>query len=446
MARPVTRSNAMAERPASWIGTLRHGVIRPLWRWRVELAIVAAPVAVQHMLAGPMTDVSAVLVTAAIGGSLVVWPRSRRWLRTRIARARVRRAWWRACVDAGLAWPTERGPRIERLRAVPAGWLLRVRVLRGQSVDLVAGRAELLAANMGLRDVRVTRDGANAALCDVFLVTRDPLAHSGALAWPRAAASALSVWQPIPVGVGEHGVSVSVQLPERHLLVGGEPGAGKSVGLSMIAATGALDPNCRLWLLDGKLVELAAWEPAAERLAGPDMDEAIAVLEQLRETMDARYRVLLERGQRKVEVADGLPLHLLLCDELAFYLAHPERKARQAFGELLRDLVARGRAAGVIVVAATQKPASDVIPTSLRDLFGFRWALRCNTPQASDTILGQGWASQGWDASTVPAGQRGVGLLLHEEAAPIRLRSFYLPDSAIDAIVRRAVALRGAGS
>jgi FtsK/SpoIIIE family len=446
MARPVTRSNATAHRSAGWIATLHDGVIRPLWRWRVELLILAAPAALQRLLAGPLSDVQAALV-AATGGVLVVWwPRSRRWVRSLLAGARVRRAWWRACVDAGLACPAQRGPRIEELRAAPAGWLLRVRVLRGQSADLVADRAELLAASIGLRDVRVSRDRANAALCDVFLVTHDPLAASGALPWPMGTADSLSVWQPIPVGVGEHGELVCVQLPERHLLVGGEPGAGKSVALSMIAATGALDPNCRLWLLDGKLVELAAWEPAAERLAGADMDAAMDVLEELRETMDARYRVLLDRGQRKVAPADGLPLHLLVCDELAFFVAHPDRKARQAFAELLRDLVARGRAAGVIVVAATQKPGSDVIPTSLRDLFGFRWALRCNTPQASDTILGQGWASQGWDASKVPASQRGVGLLLHEQAAPVRLRSFYLADAEIDAIARRAAALRGGGS
>ena len=49
----------------------------------------------------------------------------------------------------------------------------------------------------------------------------------------------------------------------------------------------------------------------------------------------------------------------------------------------------------MIVCAATQKPGADVVPSALRDLFGFRLALRCNTPQASDTILGQGWASAG---------------------------------------------------
>ena len=40
------------------------------------------------------------------------------------------------------------------------------------------------------------------------------------------------------------------------------------------------------------------------------------------------------------------------------------RSARE-FAELLRDLVARGRAAGVIVCAATQKPASDVVPVGV---------------------------------------------------------------------------------
>ena len=79
--------------------------------------------------------------------------------------------------------------------------------------------------------------------------------------------------------------------------------------------------------------------------------------------MEARYRELLARGKRKVTREDGLPLHLVACDELAFYLGAEDRKQQREFAELLRDLVARGRAAGVIVCAATQKPASDVVPT-----------------------------------------------------------------------------------
>ena len=109
---------------------------------------------------------------------------------------------------------------------------------------------------------------------------------------------------------------------------------------------------------------------------------------------------------------------MLACDELAFYLLAEDRKQRTAVAELLRDLVARGRAAGVIVCAATQKPAADVVPSALRDLFGFRLALRCNTRDASDTILGvRAGRASGHDASSIAPGQRGVGLLLAEDGA-----------------------------
>ena len=96
----------------------------------------------------------------------------------------------------------------------------------------------------------------------------------------------------------------------------------------------------------------------------------------------------------------------------------------------------------MIVCAATQKPAADVVPSALRDLFGFRLALRCNTPQASDTILGQGWASSGYSAAQIAPGQRGVGLLLAEDGLPVRMRGFHLDDEDVAAIAGRASALR----
>jgi S-DNA-T family DNA segregation ATPase FtsK/SpoIIIE len=83
-----------------------------------------------------------------------------------------------------------------------------------------------------------------------------------------------------------------------------------------------------------------------------------------------------------------------------------------------------------------------VVPSALRDLFGFRLALRCTTPQASDTILGQGWASQGHNAATIAPGERGVGYLLAEDGLPVRLRTFYLSDREIAGLAARAGGLR----
>ena len=84
-----------------------------------------------------------------------------------------------------------------------------------------------------------------------------------------------------------------------------------------------------------------------------------------------------------------------------------------------------------------------MVPTFLRDLFGFRWALRCSTPQASDTILGSGWASEGYSAASIDPAARGVGLLLQEGGVPARLRACYLDDRDLAELARRAEYVRG---
>jgi DNA segregation ATPase FtsK/SpoIIIE, S-DNA-T family len=202
-------------------------------------------------------------------------------------------------------------------------------------------------------------------------------------------------------------------------------------------------PSWRLTLFDPKLVELAVWQGSAARLVGPNVEEAIEVLKQLIGELDDRYRHLLANRARKVTQGDGLPLHLVGVEELAYFTNGPDRKAAQAFSTLLRDFVARGRAAGMVTVATTQKPSADVVPTFLRDLFGFRWALRCSTPQASDTILGSGWASEGYSAAQIDPAARGVGLLLQEGGVPVRLRSCWLDDLDLAELARRAEQLRG---
>jgi hypothetical protein len=413
-----------------------------LWGFRLELALFALLVVAQRALARALGEVAATVVVASAVVGILASPGLRRTLASRLRCAALRRAWARAAGDSGLSAGPFRCPRVLATTPVAAGDELVVRVRRGQSVADVENRCDQLAACLRVREVRVLRDRADGALARVMLVRRDPFEGAALLPWPHSNTESMSLWDPVPLGVDERGELVQVGLVERNVLIGGEPGAGKSVALSTLVALAALDRDTRVWLLDGKLVELAVWAPVAERIVGPNGDEAIGVLRELQAVMEERYRDLLARGLRKVRREDALPLHLVVCDELAFYVSLPDRKQRQEFAELLRDLVARGRAAGIIVVAATQKPGSDVVPTALRDLFGFRLAMRCNTPQASDTILGQGWASAGADASTIPGGQRGVGYLLAEGERPERIKGFHLSDEEGREVAERASAQR----
>ena len=88
-----------------------------------------------------------------------------------------------------------------------------------------------------------------------------------------------SMFDPVHLGRDEYGEHVHVNLAERNMLLGGEPGAGKSSGLNLITAHGALSHDCKLILVDGKQVELGLWRACADMFIGPSIKDAIAAFE-----------------------------------------------------------------------------------------------------------------------------------------------------------------------
>jgi len=253
----------------------------------------------------------------------------------------------------------------------------------------------------------------------------------------------LSIYQPVHVGKDEFGEPVYVELAERNMLIGGEPGGGKSSAINLITAHGALSGDCRLILIDGKQVELGPWRGCADRFVGPSITDALETTRWLQNLMNERYDRLVAAGLRKITPASGEPVYLVIIDEYAYFSATVGKKPdREEFAALVRDLVARGRAAGVIVILATQRPSHQVIDPSLRDLFGYRWAFRCTTDSSSDVVLGHGWAGQGYTAATIDPLARGVSWLLAETGVPRRIKTAYLTDAHIKYLAAYAAQLR----
>jgi len=253
----------------------------------------------------------------------------------------------------------------------------------------------------------------------------------------------LSMFGPVHLGIDENGEAVYVYLGERNMLLGGEPGGGKSNALNLIVAHGALSHDCKLILIDGKQVELGPWRFCADQFIGPSMADALDCARQLQQIMNDRYDKLLAAGLRKITPDTGEPVYLVVIDEYAYFSATVgDKRQRDEFAALTRDLVARGRAAGVIVILATQRPSHQVIDPSLRDLFGYRWAFRCTTDSSSDTVLGHGWAGEGYTAASIDPLARGVSWLLSETGTPRRIKAAYLADGDIAHLAAYAAQLR----
>ncbi|ETK36098.1 FtsK/SpoIIIE domain-containing protein [Microbispora sp. ATCC PTA-5024] len=330
-----------------------------------------------------------------------------------------------------------------------SGWVATVEPKAGvPAAKLIKRQPEIAAAfGVGMPQVAIDPARGHNGRVTIECFDDDPLSGDPVPSPLVPRADPFDIWrEKVHVGLDARGRAVKFSLIERSLLVGGEAGSGKSSADHNVLGAVALDPHARMWLIDGKGgADLLDYEQIAHRfLAEPDPKACYDVALELQEVMEDRYRGLKRAGQRKVTAENwedlGMPLEFLHIDEIQRFTTDDE------FGKkivkVLWDLVSRGRASGIVLSAATQRPAAEVVPTLLRDILSIRWALRCTTPQASDTILGQGWAGRGYNASTIDSTQRGAGLLLAEGAMPVWLRSCFIDDNDVAAITRRAYRLR----
>ena len=253
----------------------------------------------------------------------------------------------------------------------------------------------------------------------------------------------------IPFGVEDSGVPLCLGLLETNQLLGGIPGGGKSGGLTALLAGISRLENVALVGLDPKKVELAGWAPRFTRIAKTE-SYATTLLEALVEEMERRYDWLVDHGLKKLtptEFSLARPLLVIVIDELADLVSigveRGEKEAELQRSTMIRRLIAKGRAAGIVVITATQKPQSSVIPTELRDLIQQRIAYSTTTVDMSDTILGSGMGRNGGLAHEIPATQKGMCYVVSETSrTPVRARTYWVPDDQVAGLAADTAHLR----
>ena len=196
------------------------------------------------------------------------------------------------------------------------------------------------------------------------------------------------------VGQGIKGTLVQKIQPLPHLLISGATGGGKSVFFrSTMLSLLKSSPHIQLYLLDLKRgVEVKEFAALPNVRTAADEIEATNVLEALVEEMHRRYEILEQSGHKSIDSErDKLDLIIVGIDEAAALLGRgASETARKCMGELAR----LARAAGIHLIAATQKPVKEAISTEIVDNLSGRMTFKMISTAASNVAMGGNYAQK----------------------------------------------------
>ncbi|MBM3939566.1 MAG: DNA translocase FtsK [SAR202 cluster bacterium] len=241
---------------------------------------------------------------------------------------------------------------------------------------------------------------------------------------------------PVALGVGSAGEPTAIDLLTMpHLLIAGATGSGKSVCINTIIASLIKDQHpskVRMLLIDPKRVELTPYN-GIPHLVNPVVVEPDRVVRLMRgavEEMLRRYKLLEEAGSRNIQSynknprAKGkLPYFVICIDELADLMMTSAVDVEQCIIRLAQ----LGRATGIHMIIATQRPSVNVITGLIKANMPSRMSFSVASQIDSRTILDTAGAEKLLG--------RGDMLFLPSDAAkPRRIQGVYISEEEAEAL------------
>ncbi|MCH9009010.1 MAG: DNA translocase FtsK, partial [Chloroflexi bacterium] len=241
---------------------------------------------------------------------------------------------------------------------------------------------------------------------------------------------------PVAFGKGSGGETVVIDLAKMpHLLIAGATGSGKSVCLNAIISCLIMEKSpaeLRLLLVDPKRVELTPYNGVPHLLTPVvvESEQVIGLLKgMIREMMD-RYRRMEEVSVRNIDgfnkrfPENKMPFMVIVVDELADLMMTAAFEVEQAFCRLAQ----LGRATGIHLIIATQRPSVDVVTGLIKANFPSRASFAVTSHIDSRTILDTTGAEK----------LLGRGDMLYmpiDASRPERIQGVFISDKEIENLV-----------
>lgn len=250
----------------------------------------------------------------------------------------------------------------------------------------------------------------------------------------------------VPLGKDVNGNVITADLTKMpHLLIAGSTGSGKSVAINGIITSillNAKPSQVKLMLIDPKKVELGVYN-GIPHLLSPVVSEpkkAARALQKVVSEMENRYELFAKYGQRKISTFNAfaaknnqekdvkiqpMPYIVVIVDELADLMMTVSNDVEAAIIRLAQ----MGRAAGIHMILATQRPSVDVITGLIKANVPSRIAFAVSSGIDSRTIIDTNGAEK-------LLGRGDMLFLPIDSNTPIRVQGAFISDKDVSRVVK----------
>ena len=240
---------------------------------------------------------------------------------------------------------------------------------------------------------------------------------------------------PIALGKGSGGDNITIDLTKMpHLLIAGATGSGKSVCVNAVVSSliySRSPDQLRLLLVDPKRVELTQYNGIPHMVTPVivELDAVAKVFRGIINEMFKRYKLLESHSVRNIselnkKFSNAMPYLVIVIDELADLMMTSGVEIERSICRLAQ----LGRATGIHLVIATQRPSVDVVTGLIKSNFPSRVSFSVSSSIDSRTILDTTGAEK----------LLGKGDMLYlpiDASLPIRLQGCFINDSEISKLV-----------